>query len=628
MSDADVSLTTALLETFLALMPDAAVVVGDSGEIVSINPNAEALFGYPPDELVGRPLEVRVPERLRPRHRRDRAEYQQAPRTRPMGVGMELTGRRRDGREFPVDISLAPIGMTERPLVVAAVRDASERQTANRARSQLASIVESSQDGILSINPEGFVRSWNPGAKNILGYPAEDALGSHISQMIPADSSTAFEELLDAAASDARPGPLDTQWLCSSGQRLDIAVSVSPMRGASGELIGFSVMLRDITERKRAEAALRELLAQVTQQERWQAAMADIRLALLSPAPGADVLTRICDYIVDLLDADSAAIVVSEQVPRVAAARGTAEVVREQLLRSPPPVVAETMVDGAVRRVSGRAVGAMVGQPGDGSFGDGVLLALPVPGEAGVGGVLLVGRDSDREFSEAEIEIGATFAAQTAMAIELGRARDDRERLLLAEDRERIGRDLHDLVIQRLFGSAMGLQSIVRMVDNPRAAARVNDVIEQLDTTIRDIRTAIFSLAAPQPSSSGLRAEILSVAEDASGALGFYPSTRFDGPVDTSVPDHVAENVVAVVREALSNIARHASARTASVELLAGDDVVIIVTDDGVGLGPSTRRSGLANLEARAERLGGTLRHGAGEGGRGTRLEWRVPIDT
>jgi PAS domain S-box-containing protein len=178
-----------LLEPFLTLMPDAAVLVDERGLIVSANKLASSLFGYSDPDLIGRKVETLVPERFRHAHREDRKEYAKAPRARTMGAGLDLLGRRRDGSEFPVDISLAPIVQGNRSLVVAAVRDATERRTATAALAQLAAIVQSSLDAMLSMTLEGEITSWNPGAEKLFGYDAADAVGRHISLLIPEDAS-------------------------------------------------------------------------------------------------------------------------------------------------------------------------------------------------------------------------------------------------------------------------------------------------------------------------------------------------------------------------------------------------------------------------------------------------------
>ena len=221
-----------MLETFLSLMPDAAVAVDRDGIIVAVNVRTESFFGYSAEELEGKPIEVLVPERFRHAHRRDRAEFSLDPHARPMGAGLDLYARRRDGTEFPVDISLAPIGDEDSTLVVAAVRDITERKAAQSAQAQLAAIVRSSTDGIFSMTSSGVMTSWNQAAEEMFGYSQPDVVGHHFSQFFPDDP--ALEELLDAARSGRTSAPRDTHWLTREGTPVDVAISVSHLDSGRG----------------------------------------------------------------------------------------------------------------------------------------------------------------------------------------------------------------------------------------------------------------------------------------------------------------------------------------------------------------------------------------------------------
>ncbi len=597
-----------LLVMLLAVMPDAAVVVNRDGDIVALNGQAESLFGYAASELTGRSVELLVPERFRHTHRHDRRQYLRTPRARAMGVGLDLLGRRKDGSEFPVDISLAPISGADRPLIVAGVRDISRARAATAAQAQLAAIVQSSLDAILALTLDGKVTSWNPGAERLLGYTPDEIIGSHVGRLLAGDGSREFEELLDAVMADRPPVARDTRWTRKDGSPLDVAISVSPLRDTTVRLIGFSVLLRDITSRKRAETLLRR-------QERWQSAAAEIRLAFLSNRSIDRSLGLICSRSCDLVHADVASIMVmDDDVARVAATCGDTSAAPGEELTTLPPIVSEALASGQTQ-----VVAAPPAQSG------GAQLAAPILSERKPVGVLLIARSqASAEFKAEDIDMAEGFAGQAGLGLELARARQAREQLLLSGDRERIGRDLHDLVIQRLFGTGMGLQSILHLVDNERAAERIATAVDDLDVTIREIRTTIFQLEMPVSAASGLRTEIMYVVDDATESLGFEPNVHFDGPVDSVISDEVKTELLAVVREALSNVARHAHASHAHVDLRVGDEIVLVVSDDGVGLKESGRRSGLANVQARAEKLRGSLRITSPPGG-GTRLEWRVP---
>jgi len=620
--------TVALLEVFLGLVPDAAVVVDDQGKIVGANELAESVFGYEVEELQGQPVEVLIPERFRHQHRHHRISYVADPRARPMGVGLELSGRRRDGAEFPVDISLAPVTGGDRPLVIAAIRDASDRRAATAAQAQLAAIVQSSLDAIVSMTLEGKVTSWNPGAERIFGYSAADMADLHISRIVPPDTSGELEELLAAVMAGEPTTPRDTEWLRRDGSRLDVALSVSPLRDMGGRMFGFSALLRDITERKHAEAELRRLFAEEQRQERWQAATSEIRLALLSGTDLQESLGMICRWASDILDADTAGIVISDDDHlRLAAGSGASSQLAGLSLSPERSLAGRVMARGEIERVAGLGRDATIELPVQYAGPTGPAIGVPIVSDRGGQGALVVVRsEGSHEFGPDSDLVATGLADQAALAIELDRARLAHEGLLLVGERERIARDLHDLVIQRLFATGIGLQSLLRLLDDGQVVDRVTQAVEDLDTTIREIRSTIFALETPVTAASGLRSDVLHLATSASKSLGFEPTVRFDGPVDASVPDQVVPHLLAVLREALSNVSRHAQAKHVEVDLVVGGrNVVLTVTDDGAGLGDTQRRSGLAHLRERAESLGGTFEISSPPAG-GTRLEWRVPL--
>lgn len=242
-------------------------------------------------------------------------------------------------------------------------------------------------------------------------------------------------------------------------------------------------------------------------------------------------------------------------------------------------------------------------------------------------GVLLLCRRRDEvPFGQSDLELLENFALHATFALQYSRARADQQRLVVFEDRDRIARDLHDLVIQRIFATGMALEAAANVLNlNPaNAAERIRRAVDDLDGTIREIRTTVFALQQPSESASSVRAQVLEAVEAAAGALGFAPSVRFDGPVDTIIGEEIREHLLAVLREALSNTARHARATEVSVAISARDGLRLVVADNGVGLPAGGRRSGLANLSARAAQLGGTFVTEAADPG--TVLVWRVPL--
>ncbi len=246
------------------------------------------------------------------------------------------------------------------------------------------------------------------------------------------------------------------------------------------------------------------------------------------------------------------------------------------------------------------------------------------------GDLYLTEKRGGGSFTEADEELVVGLAAAAGVAIDNARLHDRVGRLALADDRARIGRDLHDTVIQRLFATGLALQGaqVMCTADPAEAARRIEAAVDDLDLTVKHIRSVIFGLDASRRGESGMRDRILSLTQEAAGPLGFGPRVAFDGPVDTLVPEHVQSDLLATLREALANAARHAQARTVDVRVLATtEQVELTVRDDGVG-GAATRSGGrgLRNMHTRAERLGGTCTIEDGPDG-GTVLTWCAPVE-
>jgi signal transduction histidine kinase len=247
------------------------------------------------------------------------------------------------------------------------------------------------------------------------------------------------------------------------------------------------------------------------------------------------------------------------------------------------------------------------------------------------GNLYLTDKKSAEVFTDVDEELGVALAAAAGIAIENARLHARVQELTLVEDRERIARELHDTVIQRLFATGLALQGTARLLGPDPAAARsrIDQAVDDLDVTVKYIRSAIFELEGSSVAQAGSRRQLLDVINEASESLGFEPRVLIDGPLDTGVGDNLAADVVATLREALSNVAKHAQARTVDIEVVVDDHQVRLqVTDDGVG--PPERRSGdghgLDNLATRAKRRGGDFALRAGDE-RGSVLEWRVPRD-
>ncbi|UFR06936.1 sensor histidine kinase [Streptomyces sp. Go40/10] len=235
-------------------------------------------------------------------------------------------------------------------------------------------------------------------------------------------------------------------------------------------------------------------------------------------------------------------------------------------------------------------------------------------------------------FTDAVIDMVTGFGNQAALALDVAEHRRDTERMVVLNDRDRIARDLHDLVIQRLFAGALSLQSTLgRVSDRPQVSERIQRVVNDLDGTIKIIRSTIYGLRENDQirRGSGLRAQLVAATERATESLGFAPALRMTGLLDTAVSAEQAEQLLAVLGEALSNAARHANATSVDVGVEATDSALRLhVADNGRGIDPEvTRRSGLANLRKRAEEMGGTFSLSANPPS-GTVVEWVVPLSS
>jgi PAS domain S-box-containing protein len=237
-------------EGLLEAVPDALVAVDGAGVIRFVNRRVESMFGYEPNDLVGKPVETLVPQSLRPLHVAHRQDYDASPGTRHMGTDLQLSGQRRDGTEFPVDIALSPMDTGERRLVIAAVRDMtfSRRTEAERRRAErLAAIVEGSDDAIVSVSLDGLITSWNPAAERMYGYRSEEIIGKSAEIMTPAESTGEIKTILARIKAGERVVRLETKRVRKDGTVLPVSLTVSPIHSGSAELVGTSVIHRDLT---------------------------------------------------------------------------------------------------------------------------------------------------------------------------------------------------------------------------------------------------------------------------------------------------------------------------------------------------------------------------------------------
>jgi signal transduction histidine kinase len=372
-------------------------------------------------------------------------------------------------------------------------------------------------------------------------------------------------------------------------------------------------------------------------QQQWMQANAEVATALLSGTEPDEVLAAVTTQVRELSRADLVVLALPEQDGRmltIGFAEGDgAESARGLVLPTERSLSGHVLRTGSPLSVDdfagdGRTADSVRGPMGH--IGPAILFPLGVAGD--VRGVLTAGRRRGMmPFPDETAAVVGSFAVQAGIALELAARRRDAERLSLYEDRDRIARNLHDLVIQRLYATGMSLEGTVPMITRPETATRVKQAVDAMDTTIKDIRMTIFALQSRgQDEPPNLREAIVSVVEEMTTMAGFGPSLRLGGKLDEQVRPEIAEEMLTALREALSNAVRHAHASwiDVSVDVDGEGSLTVRVADDGVGIPADGRRSGLRNLRVRAEKLGGELRLQAGHAdGTGTELVWRVPCD-
>jgi hypothetical protein len=268
---------TLLATSILEAIPDAVAVVNQQGVMIQINSQMEAMFGYTREELIGQKIEILVPERSRPQHDHHREQFHARPKIRRMGSGLDLNGRRRDGSEFPVEISLSPVTTADGMIVLSAIRDISDRKRIEEdlrrvneeldrrksrelrdSQNRLALIVDSSQDAIIGKNLDGIVTHWNKGAEHIYGYTAQEMIGRPLSVLAPKEKSDEITGILRKIRAGERVEYFESVRVTKDGRSLNVSISVSPIHDAEGQVVGASTIARNITGQKKIEDQLRQ----------------------------------------------------------------------------------------------------------------------------------------------------------------------------------------------------------------------------------------------------------------------------------------------------------------------------------------------------------------------------------
>jgi PAS domain S-box-containing protein len=611
----------------LEAMPDGVMVVGRHGHILFANRQAEELSGYSRAELVGMPVEDLVPEHLRARHAGHRAAYDDAPAMREMGKSLDIRLRRRDGSDFPADIALSPLRIDEMDLVLATVRDVSLRRTAEielqREQERLRLVTDNVRDyAILMLDAEGNVDTWGVGAERMKDYTREQIVGRHFSVFYPPADVAAGRPARALAEAAANGQHIEEGWcIRRDGSRFWASVLVTALFDENGQLGGFAEIVRDVTQRKHRNDRIGAVLevAQATLEGRMESALLRLISERARELVDADLVTMA------LFDADGEKLVIraadgiggSRYEGRSIPYDGT---VMQMVLRTGQPF--------RLRDLSEAPPDA---RPGLRREGVGSLMLIRLGSNERPFGVLTVSNAPDgHRFSTEDMELVQLFAAQTVVALDYARARDELRRLAVLEDRERIGRELHDGAIQALFAVGMGLQGIAMMTGDASLRQRLEGSVTEIDEVIRDLRNYIFGLRPGVAADRTLGHALQTLADQFEEQRGVPCAVDLDPAVASRLAGQAAD-VVQVAREALSNVGRHARASTCRLSLrleTGGEAALLEIEDDGRGFEADQRRDtgwGLRNLAERAGAMGGSL-HIESVPGEGTTVRLRVPL--
>ncbi len=619
-------------------LPDGIVVTDANGTIVQVNRRAESMFGYPRNELIGRPIETLVPDHLRGPHTAHRTRYRVEPQLRPMGNGLELRGRRRDGDNFPVEISLSPIGQGEGLAFVAAVRDVGQRVEAEAESHAIRHVIDSAHDALYMFEPDSLRLVYaNRGLANQLGYDGSELLTMTPLHFMPDVSRAALiAQLQPLVADEVKSVRFTTTHRSRQGTDVPVDVVINyPRSSRSDQDRRLVALARDVSRRQQIEQERDDGM-------RWLEALARIRSTLLSEPTLDGALTLIADQVRSLTGAD--VVVIAEPtigpndrgteptptdvVPLYHSASSEHRRLAESLMATRLDIdqtVGDVLRGGTVaaRRETAAGRSDIWTQPAVEPFEN--IMLLPLERRGTVHGLLLAGRVGPEPFTDAQVAMASSLADEGANAYTLMDARRAKVHLRLLEDRERLGRDLHDLIIQRIFAAGLRLQSAHGLIDEPVAAARIVEAISQLDDIIVELRNTIFQLSTPVDLVVADRLQ--TVVDEAARYLPLRPDLVITGD-PSQIPDDVLGELEPALTEMLANVWRHAAASRVEVTVQVGDNEVrVSVADNGRGFDPDLveRGNGLDNIERRATRLGGTMQVDSTVD-RGTTVHWTVAL--
>lgn len=477
-----------------------------------------------------------------------------------------------------------------------------------------AAVFSTSSDAIVVVDAEGSIVLSSAAVTRLFGYFPEELVGEPVELLVPEAArnghATHRKRFVEAARARQMGTGLQLYGRARNGEEVPIDVSLAPTEVNGRRYV--AAFVRDARERVRTVRQL-EAIVDVTRQ-------------LLAGASIEESIALILERACELADASTAWLVtkVGDEL-RITSALGRSERLVGATLSATTSRSAQVLETGEIDLVENLSSAVNIPAAADElDLGPGVY--LPLSGGERPAGVLVVARDKGQAtFEPGALNTLRLFSAAAAVTLALGGTRHELERLRLIEEDERIARDLHDTIVQRAFAVGMSLEAVRRLASGP-VLERIDAAVDGLDEMIRDLRNAIFRLSHPLEAGT-TRTSLTELAEELTGQLGFRPRLAFRGAVDDDVRGELAGELLAVAREAVSNVARHARASRLDIAVLVEDGwLILAVTDDGVGLGAARKAgNGLANMAERADRRGGTFEIARAEPS-GTALTWRVPL--
>lgn len=484
-----------------------------------------------------------------------------------------------------------------------------------------AAYLRAAPDAIVATDEAGLIVMANRQAETFFGYSRHEFIGQPIEMLVPSRFQPGHHGQRAGYQRNPEPrrmGDANSRVYArhKDGSDMPVEVALSPV--VSPDRRGVIAIIRDVSERAEAEQ-------ERDRREQLLSALAEIRKATLQETSTDEVLAMILTNACKLLSAEHAFIAIPNHVggltyrsmcsklgpDQSGGDLANSDRIKDVLLQGTPTLV-ET--DSISKSASDNFL------PNTPDAGPGII--VPVLSSGSIEGVLVVARRLDESpFNEEELAVASSLASETAVTMELSSARADRRRIFLVEDRERIARDLHDVVIQRLFAAGMSLNS---SIGNPeKLRIRATTVIDELDATIDVIRETIFKLRQADFTVSGEIGRLI----DRFRTMGRNDlELQTSGPLD-SLPDHVRDHLLPTLNELLSNVERHANATAATAVIEIDAYLTLTVTDDGNGVDNDKPHGfGIRNITNRAEHLGGSVEIGSGPDGIGTRVVWSVPL--